>query len=388
MTHAAGRAEEAAPVCARPGCYNPSWNGAQGEFCSRACRDARPGYTPGASAFTSAVSSPNGHSRPHAGRAQEAIAFPTSPASYGAHDSNYCMPSSQINAESKYEESRSQSGSLATAGAASTHRSGSAPRSPVAALSPKALERGVSIPSTQPIAFFEGPVKSAGIVAFYFPGYATPVDECCKGAFLANFFPRKLEISAPGGKMTAFKNAEAAFQSLKFWARSGEFQNLSGEEAFAKKKHLQGFEDRSYAGHGSNWAAMRHVLEQKFKETELMEALKATGNTFLLEHNLKSGRDTIWSNNNDGSGKNWLGLQLMLLRDQLTGSRSWTSWIQQHVNFETGEAFDGAWQQLVMTATRIVLRELGRVRKTAGSAGCRARSEPSRFASESQGQAF
>eukprot|EP00438_Fugacium_kawagutii_P014695 Skav232116 [mRNA] locus=scaffold2353:133052:142220:+ [translate_table: standard] len=116
----------------------------------------------------------------------------------------------------------------------------------------------------------------------------------------------------------------------KFWARSAEFQNLSGEEAFAKKKQLQGLEDRSYAGHGS---------------------------------------DTIWSNNNDGSGKNWLGLQLMLLRDQLTGSRTWTSWIQQHVNLETGEVFDEAWQQLVMTATRTVLRELGEVRNTAGSAG-------------------
>eukprot|EP00971_Amphidinium_carterae_P102336 2026061-Amphidinium_carterae.1 len=32
------------------------------------------------------------------------------------------------------------------------------------------------------------------------------------------------------------------------------------------------------------------------------------------------GRDKVWSNNNIGDGKNWLGMQLMLLRDKiLTG---------------------------------------------------------------------
>lgn len=82
----------------------------------------------------------------------------------------------------------------------------------------------------------------------------------------------------------------------------------------------------------------------------LLEASKLleTRDAFLLEHNSKSGRDKacvhcmawhgilgkwtgddpveraanlrqIWSDNLDGSGKNWLGLQLMLLRDQLRG---------------------------------------------------------------------
>eukprot|EP00971_Amphidinium_carterae_P233561 4635160-Amphidinium_carterae.1 len=32
------------------------------------------------------------------------------------------------------------------------------------------------------------------------------------------------------------------------------------------------------------------------------------------------GRDGIWSNNQNGSGKNWLGMQLMLVRDKLAGT--------------------------------------------------------------------
>ena len=44
---------------------------------------------------------------------------------------------------------------------------------------------------------------------------------------------------------------------------------------------------------------MRHVLQMKFQDPELMEMLLKTGNSFLLEHNPKQGRDTVWSNNND-----------------------------------------------------------------------------------------
>ena len=39
--------------------------------------------------------------------------------------------------------------------------------------------------------------------------------------------------------------------------------------------------------------------------------------------------DMVWSDNHDGSGKNWLGLQLMLLRDQIRGEERWSSWLKQ-----------------------------------------------------------
>ncbi|CAJ1401939.1 unnamed protein product [Effrenium voratum] len=121
----------------------------------------------------------------------------------------------------------------------------------------------------------------------------------------------------------------------KFWDRRQEFRYLSGHDAFRKKQQLKGRED-NYAGHGSNWAAMRHVLFQKFEDGELRKGLMATGDAVLLEHNPVPNRDTIWSNNNDGSGKNWLGLQLMILRAELRREDRWLPWLMQHVDFNTG----------------------------------------------------
>ena len=46
------------------------------------------------------------------------------------------------------------------------------------------------------------------------------------------------------GREHVFLNAEAAFQSLKFWDRAEEFTQLTGKEAFVKKVELKGQEDR------------------------------------------------------------------------------------------------------------------------------------------------
>ena len=75
-------------------------------------------------------------------------------------------------------------------------------------------------------------------------------------------------------------------------------------------------------------------------------------------HNPVRGRDMVWSDNHDGSGKNWLGLQLMLLRDQIRGEERWSSWLKQHVNTSTGELLGSVWSGLVKSATRATLSEL------------------------------
>lgn len=74
--------------------------------------------------------------------------------------------------------------------------------------------------------------------------------------------------------------------------------------------------------------------------------------SFALEHNPVRGRDMVWSDNHDGSGKNWLGLQLMLLRDQIREEERWSSWLKQHVNTSTGELLGSVWSNLVKSATR------------------------------------
>ena len=99
------------------------------------------------------------------------------------------------------------------------------------------------------------------------------------------FCPPVIKESPPGHEARPFQNAEAAFQACKFWSRAHEFSSLSGEEAFRKKKQL-GAPDFTYGGFGSNWRAMRAVLETKFSGgSELAGLLLGTGAAFLLEHN-------------------------------------------------------------------------------------------------------
>ena len=64
-------------------------------------------------------------------------------------------------------------------------------------------------------------------------------------------------------KSITFKNAEAAFQSLKFPNQAKEFSNLTGNEAFRLKGKLsrKGGIDYSYSGYDNNWLGMKAVLE-------------------------------------------------------------------------------------------------------------------------------
>jgi flagellar motor protein MotB len=117
----------------------------------------------------------------------------------------------------------------------------------------------------------------------------------------------------------------------------------------------------TYAGFGGNWQGMLQVLRAKFtsrSESANMMALmlKQTGDHFLLEHNSVPDRDKVWSNNSDGTGTNWLGLQLMIIRDELNGSstwpNSWTAWIKKNVNMDTGALVGHEWQDAVKESTR------------------------------------
>ncbi|CAE7583796.1 unnamed protein product [Symbiodinium sp. CCMP2592] len=164
--------------------------------------------------------------------------------------------------------------------------------------------------------------------------------------------PVPLLMQAPQlpGVWRAFNNAEAAFQALKFWDQANDFEPLSGPAAFFKYRSMQGHADFEYAGFGSNWKAMASVLEVKFAPGTLMaELLDLTGDAFLLEHNEIPGRDCIWSDNQQGDGLNWLGLQLMLLREQPRKSRFWSAWLLRHCDRQTGDV-DEVWRNSVQRA--------------------------------------
>lgn len=213
--------------------------------------------------------------------------------------------------------------------------------------------------------------QSIGVIGFYFPGYAMPWDTICKAGFLGNFFelaPEKIKVEGTAnGKISAhsFGNAEAAFQALKFWPVAHVFELLSGDHAFQEKRRMAGSEDRSYAGHGSNWEGMMVVLRAKFKLKAMERLLVKTGDAYLLEHNSVQGRDDIWSDNCDGNGMNWLGLQLMLIRDEIQKKQSWTPYISQCLNVETGafvnKVGEDHWRDTVQRARKALVDELDKM---------------------------
>jgi len=228
------------------------------------------------------------------------------------------------------------------------------------------------LPEPDPLAVrFQDPrveaAQEVGLIGFYYPDREEPWDKLCGSGFMGNFWhlgvgALRLEAPCDPGRTVSFGNAEAAFQALKFWSRADEFGPLTGCGAFELKRSLAGSEDFTYGGFGSNWAGMRAVLDAKFRpRSPLAEALLRTGDSFLLEHNSVHGRDKVWSDNKDGSGTNWLGLQLMLLRDQLSGSARWTAYLSGLVNFKTGKPLgrDQAkrWQSAVRSAAQALVAD-------------------------------
>lgn len=200
--------------------------------------------------------------------------------------------------------------------------------------------------------------QKTGVTAFHYPGCEEPCDELCGAAFLGNFWDLgkdAFELTAPDyDGAVAFRNSEAAFQALKHWSMAEQFAPLSGAEAFKLKRRLQGQADFSYGGYGSHWAAMLATLRAKFSKGNIKVALLQTGNSFLMEHNSVEGRDSVWSDNCKGNGSSWLGLQLMLVRDELSGQDVWTNFIRTHIDLDSGAPLSDTgkaiWQHTVERA--------------------------------------
>jgi len=210
--------------------------------------------------------------------------------------------------------------------------------------------------------------RDVGVCAFAPPGREEPWDKLCGVAFLSNGFdlgPDGLEVQVCGVKKT-FRNAEAAFRALTYGALGAdEFTQLSGTEVAEKARRLDGKQDLGCGGFGTEWTAMMAVLDAKFRNGSALErALIETGDAFLLNHSGRAGRDRPWSDNCYGDGANWLGMQLMLIRDKRTGWTRWTQFIASAIDRETGRPFyassGNAWQEAVQTARDALEEELVR----------------------------
>jgi hypothetical protein len=206
------------------------------------------------------------------------------------------------------------------------------------------------------------------VLPFYNPGQPTAFDVAYGGGFLGNFEPAPVTLLPPaaaaaGGGAVVFINAEAAFQACKWWGAAEKFAACDGEAAFKLKCRLERKDkDATYCGFGTNAAAMVAVLQSKFAPgTNLAKRLLETGDAFLLEHNVREGRDRFWSDNKVGDGANWLGATLMVIRDRLqlvgTGTGGWSTFINTARNLETGARLpsgDGAYASAVAAAAAVV----------------------------------
>jgi hypothetical protein len=225
------------------------------------------------------------------------------------------------------------------------------------------------------------------LIGFYYPGHDAPVDTLCHAGFLGNFYvvPRGSAISvtypADAAQAFEFSNAEAAFQFSKFvghhhWHRTlyvqAGWRSATGDDAFQRTRdtdvHMQQSKAQYgpfyYGGFANNILAMEAVLASKFAIPGLAAELLGTRTAFLLEHNSKR-RDAVWSDNCDGTGQNWLGILLMLLRDELAGARAF-DWLRQEASAALARAaaqrslvaMPQHWMQLVMTARNVLAAAL------------------------------
>jgi predicted NAD-dependent protein-ADP-ribosyltransferase YbiA (DUF1768 family) len=161
-------------------------------------------------------------------------------------------------------------------------------------------------------------------LAFYYPGNNTDWDNVYGVPYFGNFWVEPFEVQLMGTVKASFYTAEAAYQASKWWndstIRNTFEQFKTGNEAFDyKRKHLKNTSpDGQYGGYTTGEEAMFEILKRKFSDDHpsLKAALGATGNAYLLEHGAKlTHQDMIWSDGNDGTGTNHLGICLMKVRE-------------------------------------------------------------------------
>jgi predicted NAD-dependent protein-ADP-ribosyltransferase YbiA (DUF1768 family) len=241
-----------------------------------------------------------------------------------------------------------------------------------------------SCPLLEPRALQWRKAPPSALIAFYYPGKDTAWDVACQARFLSNFFDvecfgQLIEMNFKSLGTYSFRNAEAAFQATKYYDTAAAenskmhiqlLSRMTGSDAFSYKNTHR--TTRGYYGrYANNYEAMWAVLQVKFRIPQLREALVKTQSAFLLEHNQKSGVDDVWSDNFDGTGQNLLGLQLMLLREEITQHTKYT-WLSKLQNLANVKKFgatpsikiqDLKWTKLVKEASDFVRQHVSSLSK-------------------------
>jgi len=104
---------------------------------------------------------------------------------------------------------------------------------------------------------------------------------------------------------------------------------------------------------GNSSPATMNALRAKFVEEPERQYLLETGDAFLLEHRIFE--QSQWSDIGKENIANWLGAQLMIIRDELNSKHEWIDYIGKHVDLMTGKPKSVAarldWQDAVQRAS-------------------------------------
>jgi len=215
------------------------------------------------------------------------------------------------------------------------------------------------------------PGCKAAVIGFWHPGHEAAIDKVFHADFLANYWagPAVVKNFAPPNyksDLHTFNCSEACFWASQWWAHASEFEGLDGHQVMNVAIKLMNDNismDPTFGGFGNSWKMMRAALANKFsKGSEYEAGLIATGDAYLQMHQEGTYTDLTWSDQCDGSGANRLGLQLMLLRDELRGKTgparlsSWTSFAASAYDLSSGAPRAGqpAWQSLVRSSAAVL----------------------------------
>lgn len=113
-------------------------------------------------------------------------------------------------------------------------------------------------------------------------------------------------------------NVEALYHAMKFPDEiRKKFNKLGPLEAFHLSRRYKNYIRKDWDEIKED--IMLDLLRIKFRKPICSLVLLLTGSKYLVEHNPVKGRDSFWSDDNDGSGKNRLGILLMKIRRELFG---------------------------------------------------------------------
>ena len=202
------------------------------------------------------------------------------------------------------------------------------------------------------------PIKTSigPTIAFSSNGITSAWDKYCESSFLCNKYESQFYIIQNDEFPTIegrFLIAEAAYQAskLNFNKFVNQYREINAIQIEYLKYIHQWLIDPLFKYDDKKWRSMLSIIRAKFTRTNLYVKLLETRDWFIINHSRLYRMKSLWSDGYNGCGYNWLGLILMIVREEIREKLKleptrWKTIIDNNVNMETGE-FTEIWSSYV-----------------------------------------